>query len=67
MQILSIVLVLAGLYLALDHTPPLPLSHEAIGLGTMHPAHTVFGVILLVAAGVVFWLGRRRKASAPAA
>lgn len=67
MRILSIVLVLAGLYMAFDHTPPLPLNHEAIGLGAMHAAHTIFGVILLIAGVVVFWLGRRRRASAPAA
>jgi len=59
MRILSVVLVLAGLYLVLDHTPPLPLNHEAVGLGSMHTAHTVIGVVLLVAAAVVFWLGRR--------
>lgn len=67
MRLLFIVLVLAGLYMVLDHTPPLPLNHETIGLGTMHAAHTVFGAILLIAAVVVFWLGRRRRASAPAA
>jgi len=65
MRILSIGLVLAGLYMVFDHAPPLPLNHEAIGLGTWHTAHTIFGVILLVAAVVVFWLGRR-KASARA-
>ena len=60
MQILSVVLVLAGLYLVLDHRPPLPLNHETVGLGTMHSAHTIFGIILLVAAAVLFCLGRRR-------
>ncbi len=64
MQILSIVLVLAGLYMTLAHTPPLPLNHEAIGLGAMHQAHTIIGIVLLVAAAVVFWLGRRRASIA---
>lgn len=67
MRILAVVLLLAGLYLMFVHTPPLPLNHEAVGLGTTHDAHTMFGVILLVAAAVVFWLGRRRRASATAA
>ena len=67
MRIMAIVLVLAGLYMAFDHTPPLPLNHEEIGLGALHTAHTVFGAILLIAGVVVFWLGRRRKAAAPAA
>ena len=64
MRILSIVLVLAGLYMVFVHAPPLPLNHEAVGLGTMHDTHTMFGVILLIAAAVVFWLGRRRRAPA---
>ena len=64
MRILAVVLLLAGLYMAFVHAPPLPLNHEAVGLGTMHDAHTMFGVILLIAGVVVFWLGRRRSASA---
>jgi hypothetical protein len=64
MQILSVILVLAGLYLAVVHMPPLPLNHEEIGLGTMHQAHTIIGVVLIVAAAVVFWLGRRRASTA---
>ena len=67
MRILAVVLLLAGLYMVFVHAPPLPLNHEAVGLGTTHDAHTMFGVILLVAAAVVFWLGRRRGASATTA
>ncbi len=57
-QITVIILALAGLYFLLDHRSPLPLNHEAIGLGTNHIAHSVFGIILFIAAG---YLWRRNK------
>ena len=54
MRALAVVLVVAGLYLLLVHSPPLPLNHEDIGLGKTHLAHSVFGVVALVGA-VVLW------------
>ena len=47
-------LVIAGIYLLLVHSPPLPLNHEDIGLGKTHLAHSVFGVVALIGA-VVLW------------
>lgn len=49
-----LVLVLLGLYFLAVHTAPLPLNHEAIGLGTNHIAHRVFGIILLAVAGYLW-------------
>lgn len=63
MRALAIVLVIVGLYLLLDHTPPFPLNHEDIGLGKTHIAHAAFGVVALVAAGVVLMRGSRRTAA----
>ena len=54
MRVLAVVLLMAGLYLLLDHAPPFPLNHEDIGLGKMHLAHSVFGVVALIGA-VVVW------------
>lgn len=54
-QVVSIILSLAGLYFLLDHTPPFPLNHEVIGLGTNHLAHSLLGIILLVVAGYLWW------------
>lgn len=59
-----IVLVVAGLYLLTFHKDPLPYNHEAIGLGDLHIVHDVIGAVLLVAAGYLFYVGRR-KAPAP--
>ncbi len=60
MRILAVVLLVAGLYLLLDHAPPFPLNHEDIGLGTTHIAHAVFGLVALVGA-VVLWRRSARK------
>ena len=49
------VLVVVGLYFVIFHTDPLPLNHEAIGLGKQHAAHTIFGIVLLVAAGYLWY------------
>lgn len=57
-QIAIIILTLAGLYFLIDHTQPLPLNHEVIGLGTNHLAHSLFGIILLVVAGYLWWRGK---------
>lgn len=54
MRALAVVLIVAGLYLLLDHAPPFPLNHEDIGLGKTHLAHSVFGVVALIGA-VVLW------------
>jgi hypothetical protein len=62
MKVLAVVLIIAGLYLLLDHSPPLPLNHEDIGLGETHVAHAVFGVVALVGA-VVLWRRGSRSAA----
>ncbi|HJW49585.1 MAG TPA: hypothetical protein VJ726_09225 [Candidatus Limnocylindria bacterium] len=54
MRALAVVLIVVGLYLLLDHAPPFPLNHEDIGLGKTHLAHSVFGVVALIGA-VVLW------------
>jgi len=60
-QLIVIVLVLAGLYFIFDHRDPLPLNHEAIGLGVNHMAHGLFGIVLLVVAGFVWWRDRKKR------
>ncbi|QQG39390.1 MAG: hypothetical protein HYS81_03310 [Candidatus Aenigmatarchaeota archaeon] len=52
-----VVLVVAGLYLALDHTPPFPLNHESIGLGAYHIVHAAAGVLLLIGASYLWYKG----------
>mgnify|MGYP001580912369 CR=1 FL=1 len=59
--VLVAVLIVAGLYFVIDHTPPLPLNHEAVGLGTNHMMHNVFGVVLFVIAGLIWWRGKKKK------
>ena len=59
--VLVAVLIVAGLYFVIDHTPPLPLNHEAVGLGTNHMMHSAFGLVLLAVAGFVWWRGRKKK------
>ncbi len=59
--VLIAVLVIAGLYFVIDHTPPLPLNHEAVGLGTNHMVHTIVGVVLFVVAGAIWWQGKSKK------
>lgn len=58
-KFLIIVLVLLGLYFLIVHRAPLPLNHEAIGLGTNHMAHSLFGIILLTGAGYLWWKAKR--------
>lgn len=57
---LAAILVILGLYFALDHTYS-PFSHEAIGIGTMHSVHTIFGVVLLVIAGAIWSMDKNSK------
>ncbi|MBI3412878.1 MAG: hypothetical protein HY051_02240 [Candidatus Aenigmarchaeota archaeon] len=59
-SVLVAILVIVGLYFALDHTFS-PFSHEAIGIGTMHSIHTIFGVVLLAIAAAVWY--RNSKSS----
>jgi glucose uptake protein GlcU len=60
-QLSIIVLILAGLYFLIDHKAPLPLNHEAIGLGINHIAHSAFGIILFIAAGYLWWRNKNNK------
>lgn len=53
-----IVLVLLGIYFVFDHKDPFPLNHEAIGLGVNHTAHSIFGLVLFIAAGGIWWTER---------
>jgi hypothetical protein len=63
MRAVIVILLIAGLYMLLAHMDPIPLNHEAIGLGTTHNAHSVIGLVLLVGAiGLWFWDRRRRAA-----
>ncbi len=55
------ILFIAALYFIIEHRPPLPLSHEAVGLGTNHLAHSIFGVLLLAGAGVTWYISRGKK------
>ncbi|MBI4168024.1 MAG: hypothetical protein HY515_03645 [Candidatus Aenigmarchaeota archaeon] len=55
-----VVLVFLGLYFALDHTLS-PFNHEAIGIGTMHSVHTIFGIVLLVIAVAVWYMDKNSK------
>ena len=52
--LVQIVLVVAGLYFLLDHMDPLPFNHELVGLGKLHIAHAVFGLVF-IAGAVVLW------------
>lgn len=63
MRALIVILFIAALYMLFAHMDPIPLNHEAIGLGTSHNAHSVIGIVLLVGAvGLWFWDRRRRTA-----
>lgn len=60
-QLIIIVLILVGFYFLIDHRAPLPLNHEAIGLGTNHIVHSVFGIILFIAAAYLWWRNKGNK------
>ena len=60
-NLIVIVLVILGLYFLIAHVEPFPLNHEAIGLGTNHMVHRIFGVILLAGA-VYVWKKNSNKA-----
>ena len=57
-------LIIIGLYFLIDHMDPLPLNHEAIGLGKLHLAHAAFGVVLI--AGALYIWRKSRAPSQPA-
>ncbi len=48
------ILGVLGVYFLIFHTPPFPMSHEAIGLPPFHVVHAVFGAILLISAFFVW-------------
>ena len=57
-----VVLALFGFYMLLVHKAPLPLNHEAIGLGTNHLAHGIVGALLLVGVGFLWHKNKKNKA-----
>lgn len=61
-----VVLVIAGLYFLLWHADPFPGNHEAIGLGMDHLVHSVFGIVILIGAIIVFMRIRRGVPAASA-
>jgi hypothetical protein len=64
MRAIIAILLIAGLYMLFAHMDPIPLNHEAIGLGTMHNTHSVIGIVLLVGA-IALWFWDRRRRAAP--
>jgi hypothetical protein len=58
---LIVVLIIAGIYMLAFHYAPFPLSHESFGLFN-HTIHRIAGVVLLVAAGLVWWFSRTKQA-----
>lgn len=50
-----VVLILLGVYMLTAHYDPIPLNHEAIGLGYNHMMHRFAGVLFVVVAVLVFW------------
>ncbi len=60
------ILIIIGLYFLIDHVNPLPLNHEAIGLGTLHIAHAVFGIVLIGGA-LYLWRMSRVSSKVPTA
>jgi len=62
------VLVIVGLYFLVFHMDPLPGNHEAIGLGKglTHIVHDVIGIVLLVAAGYIWYSSRKATLAKPA-
>ena len=62
------VLVIVGLYFLVFHMDPLPGNHEAIGLGKglTHIVHVVIGIVLLVAAGYIWYSSRKATMAKPA-
>jgi hypothetical protein len=59
-KLLIIVLLILGIYMLFFHYAPFPLNHEQFGLYN-HTIHMAIGVILLSAAGFLWWKGRRKN------
>jgi hypothetical protein len=59
-SILVTAIAILGLYWLFAHYAPLPLNHEQFGLYD-HTIHRIAGVILLVIAGLIFWLWHPKK------
>jgi len=57
---LIIILVISGIYFLIGHRPPFPLSHEVVGLGINHLAHSILGVLLLAGAGVTWYRSKNK-------
>lgn len=68
---ITIVLAIIGLYFLLFHKEPLPLNHEAIGLGmgdilsTTHIVHDIIGIIFILGAVLVWRKSRTVTAPIP--
>jgi hypothetical protein len=52
--------VIMGLYWLVDHTPPMPFSHEEFGLYD-HTMHQWMGLGCFAIAGLMGWLWRPKK------
>jgi hypothetical protein len=57
---LMAIFIIVGLYFLFFHKAPLPLNHEAVGLGmgdilsTTHIVHVIIGIIFILG-GVLVW------------
>jgi hypothetical protein len=58
---LSPVLAIAGLYFLIFHKDPLPLNHEAVGLGTLHLVHDMIGGVLVGLAVFLLWRSKHAQ------
>jgi hypothetical protein len=56
-----VLLIVVGLYLLIDHKPPMPFNHEDMGLGEVHLAHNILGVVALAGAAFIVWRSRRSR------
>jgi hypothetical protein len=62
-KILAVLMAIVGLWLVVDHKDPLPLNHEAIGLGKLHAVHAAVGFAVLAGAFFTWrWSDPQRNA-----
>lgn len=59
------VFLVIGLYFLIWHMDPLPGNHEAVGLGKNHLVHGLIGIVLLGAAGFIWYTARKAAAGKP--